>query len=242
MGRFQLRTVLHKLMPLVILFVFASAPSAFAGETPPDVIYWDTEAGKTLRARIPADADYWQLVPNFAVQQTQSYCAVASAITVLNAMPIRKPVDPTYAPYAYFTQSNFFTPEVTKIISAQTVLAQGMTREEMAQTLALHGVKTKTIAGNTLDDGSLRALLQKALGNDGQFVLANYFRANLGQVGGGHWSVLAAYDAQTDHVLILDVAKYKYPPAWVDIATLRKAMDTIDTVSNKARGLVLVSK
>jgi glutathione-S-conjugate glycine hydrolase len=232
---------MDKLMMLALLLSSLSAIPSLAGETP-DVVYWDTDAGKVLRTHIPADADYWQLIPTFAVQRTQSYCSVASAITVLNAMPISKPVDPIYAPYAYFTQDNYFTPEVSKVISAQTVLAQGMTREEMAKTLALHGVRTKSIAGDTLSDESLRTLLQKTLGDDGQFVLANYFRATLGQVGGGHWSALAAYDEKTDRVLILDVAKYKYPPAWVGIATLRQAMDTIDTVSNKARGLVIVSK
>jgi len=188
------------------------------------------------------DADYWQLIPVFAVQITQSYCAVASAVTVLNAMPIPRPVDPAYAPYPYFTQSNFFTPAVAKIISPQTVLAGGMTRDEMAATLSRHGVTARSIAGDTFDDAGLRALLQKALGDDGQFVLANYFRANLGQVGGGHWSVLAAYDAPSDSVLILDVAKYKYPPVWVGIGTLRQAIATIDGASSKARGLVTVTK
>ena len=176
------------------------------------------------------------------MQNTQTYCSVASAITVLNAMPIKKPVDPSYAPYAYFTQSNYFTPKVVKVISPQTVLSQGMTRDEMSMTLAQHGVKTKSIAGDTLNDEALRTLLQKALGDDGQFVLANYLRATLGQVGGGHWSVLAAYDAQSDSVLILDVAKYKYAPVWVSISTLQKAIATIDTTSNKARGLVIVSE
>lgn len=233
--------ILRKLARLGILSVSLWALPVFAGEAP-DVVYWDTEAGKAMRARIPADADYWQLSPAFTVQQTQSYCSVASAVTVLNAMPVRKPVDPAYAPYAYFTQSNFFTPEVIKLISPQTVLSQGMTREEMAATLAQHGVKAKSIAGDTLNDDSLRTLLQQALGEDGQFVLANYFRANLGQVGGGHWSALAAYDAQSDRVLILDVAKYKYAPVWVGIHTLRQAMDTLDTASNKARGLVIVSQ
>lgn len=232
---------MNKLARLTILLASLSALPAFAGEAP-DVVYWDTEAGKVLRARIPADADYWQLSPTFAVQQTQSYCSVASAVTVLNAMPIKKPVDPAYAPYTYFTQSNFFTPGVTKLISPQTVLSQGMTREEMADTLAQHGVKAKSVAGDTLSDDSLRTLLQKALGEDGQFVLANYFRANLGQVGGGHWSALAAYDAQTDRVLILDVAKYKYAPVWAGISTLRQAMVTLDSTSNKARGLVIVSQ
>lgn len=232
---------MNKLLLLAVLFIFTSATSAFAGDAP-NVIYWDSPEGKVLRARIPADADYWQLIPNFAVQQTQSYCGVASAVTVLNALPIKKPVDPTYTPYAYFTQSNFFTPEVSKIISAQTVLAQGMTREEMAETLTRFGVKTQSIAGDTFTDESLRALLKSALGDDGQFVLANYFRGTLGQVGGGHWSALAAYDAETDSVLILDVAKYKYPPAWVSIRLLRQSIATMDSTSNKARGLVVVSR
>ncbi len=233
--------IVNKLVLLVILLISMSSVQVLA-DAAPDVIYWDSEAGKVLRARIPADADFWQLSPTFAVQQTQSYCSVASAITVLNAMPIKKPVDPAYAPYAFFTQSNFFTPEVTKVISAQTVLKMGMTREEMVKTLTLQGVKAESIAGDTLNDDSLRALLQKALGNDGKFVLVNYLRAVLGQVGGGHWSVLAAYDAASDHVLILDVAKYKYSPVWVGISTLQKAIDTIDSTSHKARGLVLVSE
>lgn len=232
---------MKKLLLLLTLFISVASLPVFAGDMP-DVVYWDSVQGRALRARMPADADYWQLSPNFVAQQTQSYCSVASAVTVLNSMPIKKPVDPTYAPYAYFTQANYFSPEVSKVISAQTVLRQGMTREEMAETLSRQGVKAKSIAGDTFTDASLRELLQKALGDDGQFVLANYFRHTLGQVGGGHWSALAAYDAQTDRVLILDVAKYKYPPAWVGISTLRQAIATIDTTSNKARGLVIVSK
>ena len=221
---------------------FAGSSAAESAFTEPAVVYWDSAEGKILRARMPADADYWQLAPNFAAQITQSYCSVASAVTVLNAMPIAKPVDPTYAPYAYFTQTNYFTPEVVKVISPQTVLAMGMTREEMAESLSRQGVKAISIAGDTLSEEGLRTLLKKALGDDGQFVLANYFRANLGQVGGGHWSALAAYDAQSDSVLILDVAKYKYPPAWVSISILQQAIATIDTTSNKSRGLVVVSK
>lgn len=229
---------MNKLL-LLILLSFVT-PALAAGQ--PTVIYWNTETGKAIRARMPADADYWQLAPVFVAQQTQSYCAVASAVTVLNALPIKRPVDPVYAPYAYFTQRDFFSPAVSRIIDARTVLAQGMTREQMVQTLRAQGVQAKSISGDTLDDTSLRALLQKALGDDGQFVLANYLRQSLGQVGGGHWSVLAAYDAQSDRVLILDVAKYKYSPAWVTIDDLHRAINTLDTTSGQARGLVIVSK
>jgi len=231
----------NKVVFLFLFSFFVTTGTAIAGEERA-VVYWDSPAGKTLRTRIPADADFWQLSPNFAVQNTQSYCSVASAITVLNSLPIKKPVDPAYTPYGYFTQINFFTPEVSKVISPQTVLAMGMTRDQMAETLALQGVKIKSIAGDTLNDAELRSLLKKALGDDGQFVLANYLRAVLGQVGAGHWSALAAYDAQSDSVLILDVAKYKYSPVWVGISTLREAIATLDSTSNKSRGLVIVSQ
>lgn len=222
---------------LVLMLGFAAQVWA---EPAPEVVYWGSEAGGQLRARMPADADFWQLSPVFEVQETQSFCAVASAVTVLNAMPVDKPVEPIYAPYAFFTQHNFFSPQVARFINPQTVLRQGMTREEMAHALNLLGVETTSLAGDGLDVGRLRELLRQALGADGQFVLANYFRGIFGQVGGGHWSALAAYDAGTDRVLILDVAKYKYPPAWVRLTDLQRSLATIDATSGKARGLVLV--
>ncbi len=109
----------------LFLILLAAHPLTVAAAEP-EVIYWNSDAGKALRARIAPDEDYWQLIPWFTEQVNQTYCGVASAVTVLNAMPIRKPVDPIYAPHAYFTQSNFFTPEVVKIISPQTVRNQGI--------------------------------------------------------------------------------------------------------------------
>lgn len=235
-----------RLLLRTALLSLALASGAFADTAPvaadASPVYWNSPEGRTLRARIPADADYWQLIPNFAVQQTQSYCGVATAVTVLNSLPISKPVDPTYSPYAYFTQGNFFTPAVSRIVSAQTVMAQGVTREEMARALTSFGLHARSAPGTTYTDDSLRKLLKSALGDDGQFVLANYFRGTFGQVGGGHWSALAAYDALTDRVLILDVAKYKYAPGWVKLRALRESISTLDTTSGKPRGLVIVSR
>ncbi len=229
------------LILLAALPLTAAAADAVSAEVP-GVVYWSSDAGKALRARITPDADYWQLIPWFTNQINQSYCGVASAVTVLNAMPIKKPVDPIYAPYAYFTQSSFFTPEVVKVISPQTVSNQGMTRDEMVETLTQLGVKATTVAGDEVDEPALRKMVQQAMGDDGQFVLVNFLRRSLGQPGGGHWSVLAAYDAQSDRALILDVSKYMYEPEWVTIRTLRKAIETLDAESNRARGLVFVSQ
>lgn len=62
-------------------------------------------------------------------------------------------------------------------------------RDEMVKTLTRLGVKPTSIAGDRIDNRALRTLLQKALGDDGQFVPVNYLRSAVGQKGGGHWSV-----------------------------------------------------
>ncbi|MEL7052676.1 MAG: phytochelatin synthase family protein, partial [Cyanobacteria bacterium J06588_5] len=79
------------------------------------------------------------------------------------------------------------------------------------------------------------------LAEPNNFVVINYLRRSIGQESGGHISPLAAYDADTDRVLILDVSRYKYPPVWVEVESLWNATNTIDSVSGLSRGLVTVS-
>ena len=73
-------------------------------------------------------------------------------------------------------------------------------------------------------------------------VLLNFNRRFIGQLGGGHWSPLAAYHEASDSALLLDVARYKYPAVWVPLAQLLAAAQDPDSVSAKARGLLVVSK
>ena len=62
-------------------------------------------------------------------------------------------------------------------------------------------------------------------------VLVDDLRAAIGQEKGGHISPVAAYDADTDRFLILDVSRYKYPPIWVEAADLFAAMNTTDSTT-----------
>lgn len=47
------------------------------------------------------------------------------------------------------------------------------------------------------------------------------------QTGRGHYSPIGGYHAGRDMVLILDVARFKYPSHWIPLTLLRKAMNTI---------------
>jgi hypothetical protein len=73
-------------------------------------------------------------------------------------------------------------------------------------------------------------------------VIVNYSRSGLEQEGRGHISPLAAYDADTDRFLILDVSRYKYPPVWVETAQLFDAMARSIDDPVSGRGFVLVRR
>jgi glutathione gamma-glutamylcysteinyltransferase len=70
-------------------------------------------------------------------------------------------------------------------------------------------------------------------------LLANFARKLLNQTGDGHFSPLAAYAPESDMVLIMDVARFKYPPHWVPSRTIYEAMQTSDK-AGKPRGYLLV--
>ena len=109
--------------------------------------------------------------------------------------------------------------------------------------MALHPL---TIEVHHAADGGLnsfRAAAREYLSAKDHFVIVNYLRRAIGQQSGGHISPLAAYDAKADRFLILDVARYKYPPVWVKASDLFEAMHTTDSANdNKTRGYVLIAK
>jgi hypothetical protein len=96
--------------------------------------------------------------------------------------------------------------------------------------------------GDQLSMAQWRALLRRSLQDPRDRLLVNYLRSALGQEGGGHISPLAAYDPGSDTVLILDVARYRYPAMWVSAADLWQAMRTADASAGRSRGLLLIRR
>lgn len=50
------------------------------------------------------------------------------------------------------------------------------------------------------------------------------------------------YNQINDMVLIMDVARYKYPPHWVHISDLHKAINSIDSSNGEYRGYLMCKK
>lgn len=185
-------------------------------------------------------ADAMPLLSQFVTQVNQAFCGVASTVMVLNAMGIAAPEAPAWN-RQYFTQENVLNARTDAIISRQTIEQQGLTLAQLAGILATYPVAVSTYYGSDVSLEEFRDLIRTNLEQPGNYVLINYLRRAIGQERGGHISPIAAYDADTDQFLILDVSRYKYPPVWVSAEALWQAINTEDSTSGKTRGFVLVA-
>jgi Phytochelatin synthase len=191
-------------------------------------------------------------------QVNQAYCAVASCAAVLNSMPIILtsdsdktgnavavpilPMDPVYSPYRYATQQSILSsPCVNKHVIRYNESFDGVRRVpgglslNQAQKLLqcylptqYYDVTAVHVNPSTISLDEMRRDLYFALRDATARVVINFGRPALGQAGGGHFSPLVSYYSREDLFLILDVAKYKYPPVWVTAAQLYQAMSTLD--------------
>ncbi|WP_204104587.1 MULTISPECIES: phytochelatin synthase family protein [Spirulina sp. CCY15215] len=208
-----------------------------------NLINLDSLEGANLLFDSQARRDYLPLSLQFVSQDNLAYCGVASMVMVLNALGIEAPEAPEYRTYRVFTQDNFFNnPKTQAVLPKETVMQQGMTLAELTGFLQSYGLDTNTYHGGEISLAEFRQRIITNLGQPDNFVLVNYLRSEIGQEKGGHISPIAAYNEESDRFLILDVARYKYPPIWVSVEELWHSTNTIDSTSGKTRGFVLISK
>lgn len=191
----------------------------------------------------------------FDAQINQAYCSVASVATLLNSLKFAKrfegtldlPIDLRYDPYPYATQQDILDGDCVynTVIETKWNIAgeenvdgifippYGLSLEQSGKLLKCHTsdeweVTVREVDPSQLTLSQMRYDLKAALIDPDARVMINYDRKSLGQRGGGHFSPLGAYHASTDSFLIVDVAKYKYPPVWVGAGTLFSSMATVD--------------
>jgi len=228
----------------LLVFMFALVPAVQADSLPlpANLISATSQEGEALLIGSESHEAYFTLASNFVTQQTQSFCGVASMVMVFNAMQLPAPDVEAFAPYKTFTQDNVLDARTEAILPRDTILKQGITLDEIGALLAVQPVDATVHHASDTDLDSFRSEAAAYLAQGGHFVLVNYFRTALGQQKGGHFSPLAAYDKDTDRFLILDVARYKYPPVWVKADELFASMNTSDSDNdNKSRGYVLIA-
>ncbi|PSR89786.1 Glutathione gamma-glutamylcysteinyltransferase [Actinidia chinensis var. chinensis] len=179
---------------------------------------------------------FFKLISYYQTQSEPAYCGLASLATVLNALAI-DPGRKWKGPWRWFDDSMLDCCEPLAKIKEE-----GISFGKMACLAHCNGAKVEAFRTNecTIDD--FRSYVVLCTSSEDCHVITSYHRGHLKQTGTGHFSPIGGYNAGRDMVLILDVARFKYPPHWVPLSLLWEAMDTIDDATGHHRGFMIVSR
>jgi hypothetical protein len=208
---------------------------------PPSLIPLSSDEGQRLLVESTARRAYFPLAAQFLTQRSTSFCGVASSVMVLNALPLEAPVAAAYAPFRAFTEDNVFAPAAAQL-SAAFVAKGGLTIEQLQFLVRANKAQATGVHASASSLEEFRKQAAHALAAPDRYVLVDFLRGELGQDFGAHWSPLGAYHAGSDRFLVLDVARFRYPPYWASAADLFRAMNTYDPDAGASRGWVLVEK
>lgn len=185
---------------------------------------------------------YFPLAEQFHTQVEPTYCGISSLVMVLNALQ----VDPRRLWKGVW---RWFSEDVADCChQLDAIDKQGITLNGLATLARCNGLNASAVHGSSQPE-DLAAFRKHVLrissapvgdGNLGEAMVASYSRATMSQTGDGHFSPIGGYHAEQDLVLLLDVARFKYPPHWVPLTLLWQAMQAIDPDTGLARGYLML--
>lgn len=233
---------------VIVLSAAILGASAWADEDsrlplPESLVELNTADGRMwFRESASCQEAFWSTVNHLRPQSNLATCGPTTALIVLNAMQRDLPKAKEYGPHPYFTEDNFFTPEVEAIKKRTAVNGSGVTLDQLTKMLKTHGVDATATHARATTLVRFEEDLQKTLSEKKQFVISNYFRPAIRQKSAGHISLVVAYHEVEHRCLVSDCAPFKYPFVWVKTADLFKAMEEQDDESKTSRGYIIVKE
>lgn len=199
---------------------------------PDNAIAFSSPEGRRLFAEALASGGldgYFPLAEQFHTQAEPTFCGLGSLVVALNALAI-DPGRLWKGPWRWFGEEL-----LDCCVPLDLVRTRGLDLDELACLARCNGadVTLQRAEASTLE--SWRLALAEAARADAVLV-ASYDRSALGQTGSGHFSPIGGYHHERDLTLILDVARFKYPPHWVSAERLWEAMRSIDAETGRSRG------
>jgi hypothetical protein len=224
------------------------------------LVAFASEEGLARLARSPAKVDFPVLANQFEAQMNTMFCGPTTAAMVLNVARARSsslprdrdrlrtddlrnisggfdPVIPRYTQDNVFTKGTKTRAQVmgeSMTVNGKQIQDFGFQVRQLDELFKAHALHTRlVIADDKKLEKEIRTDLVENLKRHGDYVVVNYWRQAVGQQGGGHISPLAAYDAESDSFLVLDVNPASAGWVWMSTATLIKGMRTFDKVENR---------
>lgn len=214
--------------------------SLYRRPLPPELVAFASPRGRALfdEARAAGDMEaFFPLIEQFHTQADPAFCGLGTLVVALNALG----VDPGRlwkGPWRWFSEEllDCCTP-------LERVRAQGVTLDELACLARCNGADARVFRPDAHDLQELRAAIRAASRSSvDPALIVGYDRGALGQTGAGHFSPIGGYHEASDHALVLDVARFKYPPHWVPVAALHAATLPVDAATGRPRGWIALRR
>nr|GMD53888.1 glutathione gamma-glutamylcysteinyltransferase 1-like isoform X1 [Ipomoea batatas] len=200
--------------------------------SPPAIDFASTE-GKQLFMEASQNGTmegFFKLISYFQTQSEPAYCGLASLSMVLNALAI-DPGRKWKGPWRWFDESMLDCCE-----PLEKVKAKGISFGKVVCLARCAGAKVEAVRTSQSNVDDFRKHIIACSTSDDCHLISSYHRGAFKQTGTGHFSPIGGYHAGRDMALILDVARFKYPPHWVPLPLLWEAMDTVDEATGLHRG------
>jgi glutathione gamma-glutamylcysteinyltransferase len=205
---------------------------------PSDAIAFSSPDGRQVFSEALATEGlngYFPLAEQFHTQSDPAFCGLGSLVVALNALAI-DPERLWKGPWRWFAEDL-----LDCCVPLADVRERGLDVDELACLARCNGAEVDVHRGDTSSLADWRAALAIAASGEA-VIVASYDRAAMGQSGGGHFSPIGGFHVTRDLALILDVARFKYPPHWVSAERLWHSMRPIDPATGRARGWLVVRR
>jgi glutathione gamma-glutamylcysteinyltransferase len=211
--------------------------SLYRRPLPDDLVPFASDEGRRVFREALATGHmegFFALSEQFHTQADPAFCGLGSLVVALNALAI-DPGRLWKGPWRWFSEEL-----LDCCAPLERVREKGISLDELGCLAQCNGAEARVKRGS-IDE--LRADVALAARSAREpVVIASYTRKALGQTGDGHFSPIGGYLPARDLVLLLDVARFKYPPHWVPLAKLHEAMQAADSESGRPRGWVVLER
>lgn len=212
--------------------------STLGGGAVPAPVAWTSPHGRALfREALSSGTleSYFPLAAQFLTESGPSPSGLGALAMTLNALNI-DPGRVWKGPWRWFTEAM-----LECCVPATALATLSISLDEFAQLARSHGAAARVVRAD-VDDATagadaLRAAVRVTTSTaGGGFVVASFSRDAIGQRDLGcaddgctiPYALVAGFHAPTDTVLLLDVARTRFPPSWVSVSGLYGAMRAQD--------------
>ena len=180
---------------------------------------------------------YFPLAEQFHTQAEPAFCGLGSLVMVLNALTI-DPGRSWKGPWRWYGEELLDCCRPLDVVRRE-----GLTMSQLRCLARCNGAEVQSFAADRITLSELREhVIAASREADGPHLIAAYSRRVLEQTGDGHYSPVGGYHRERDLVLLLDVARFKYPPHWAPLSLLWEAMQPADPVTGRPRGYLMLRR